>query len=101
MKILIEKEEWQLLGQLAIEVSEGKFGKGLSLHSTILWEFYRDNSEAFMWPQRRRRKMRFSTVLALQKCLLAQSQRGDALWDTTLLNLTDKVTTAILEFIKS
>lgn len=96
MKITIDKEEWQLLGQLALEAGNGEFKKGIALAAVILWEFYLDNAQAFQQPQRRKRNLRMSTVMGIHFYLHAEQSREDALWDITLQNLRNKLYKALV-----
>lgn len=91
MKITIEKQEWQLLGQLALEVSKGVFPKGLALQATILWEFYQNNAHAFLTIEKRKRKLPLSTILGLYQFLMKQEWSYDAYWDLVLLQLREKL----------
>jgi len=95
MKITIEKEEWQLLGQLALEVSECRYPQGSSLSAVLLWEFRREHAAAFEVPQRRKRKLRLSTALGIYSFLKRQESRNDPFWDVILIQLTEKVFKAI------
>ncbi|MBV6442733.1 MAG: hypothetical protein EPGJADBJ_04456 [Saprospiraceae bacterium] len=96
MKIVIEKEEWQLLGQLALQVRNGIFPKGYSLHACILWEFYQGHASAFVQPQRRKRKLHTSTVFAIYQILKVQPWSYDAYWDLVLDQLREKLYKYIL-----
>lgn len=96
MKITIEKAEWQLLGQLSEFVMSGKHHKGLVLQAMILLEFRVDNSEAFILPQRRKRKLKKSTVLALYQYLSKEHWAYDAYWDMVLSNLREKLYKALV-----
>lgn len=95
MKITIEKEEWQLLGQLAIETTDGEF-KTHVLPALLLWEFYLENIQHFTQPQTRKRKIKNSTAIGIFLYLNAENPRHDPLWDTTLQNLRDKLYQKIL-----
>lgn len=99
MKITLEKEEWQLLGQLALEVGKGRFRKGLSLYAVILWEFFAENAQAFQQPQRRKRNLRTSTVIGIYQYLKAENLRDEAFWDITLQDLRNKLYKALVPTI--
>lgn len=91
MKVVIERQEWQLLGQLAIQVGEGVFPKGYVLQACILWEFYKGHASAFVQPQRRKRKLHTSTVYGIYQILLKQEWSYDAYWDLVLQELREKL----------
>ena len=95
MKITLEKQEWQLLGQLAIETTEGQF-KSRVLPAIILWEFYLENIQHFTQPQNRKRKIRNSTAIGIYQYLNAEQPRNEPYWDTTLYSLKDKLYQKIL-----
>lgn len=95
MKIQLETHDWQLLGQIALEISQGKFAKGLALHSLIIWEFYIENIQTFTQPQTRKRKIRNSTIIAIYQYLQQEHPR-EPLWDIHLQSLKDKLYQKIL-----
>lgn len=95
MKITLEKQEWQLLGQLAIETTDGQF-KSQVLPALLLWEFYLENIQHFTQPQTRKRKIRNSTAIGIYQYLIAEPPRQEPLWDITLQNLRDKLYQKIL-----
>lgn len=90
MKITFEKQEWQLLGQLAIETTQGEFRCSV-LPAILLWEFYLENIQYFTQPQTRKRKIRNSTAIGIYQYLQAEHIRNDAYWDATLYALKDKI----------
>lgn len=95
MKITLEKQHWQLLGQLAIETAQGQFKTGV-LPALILWEFYIENIQHFTQPQTRKRKIQNSTAVGIYKYLAAEQPRNDHYWNITLLDLKEKLYQKIL-----
>lgn len=91
MKLIIEKEEWQLLGQLVLEIRLHKYPTQLMLQAMMIHEFAADNAQAFEIPERRARKLRFSMVFALHTFLQLQPLRNDTFWDIILIQFRDKV----------
>lgn len=91
MKITLETHEWQLLGQLALEISDGQFNKSTMLSAVLLWEFYLENIQQFTQPQNRKKKLKTSTAIGIYLYLAAEKSRDDALWDITLQNLRNKI----------
>lgn len=89
MKVTIEKQDWQLLGQIATEyLAEHKVD---GLDQIVFLEFYAENLEAFTFPQRRKRKLKSSQYYAIFSILISkQDFRDDAIWDTTLIQLREK-----------
>jgi hypothetical protein len=89
MKVIIEKQDWQLLGQIATEYIHGEGTEELA--SIVFMEFYAENLEAFTYPQRRKRKLKPSQFRAICS-ILTQDQkfRNDPIWDVTLIELREK-----------
>ena len=96
MKLTLETHEWQLLGQLALEISDGQFGKTTMLPAILLWEFYLENLAQFTQPQTRKKKIKLSTAIGIFIYLKAEKSRNETLWDITLQNLRDKLYQKIL-----
>jgi len=90
MKITIETEEWQLLGQVAKETLLGNDYRIDELAYVILIEFYAENLEAFTFPQSRKRKLKISQWRALCTIFMTERFRGDPLWDVTLIGMREK-----------
>lgn len=91
MKLTIEKEEWQLLGQLVVEIRQHKYPALLILQAMMIHEFAAENAQAFELPERRARKLKYSMVFALHTYLQWQPLRNDTFWDIILLQFREKV----------
>lgn len=90
MKITLETEEWQMLGQIAKETLLANDYRIEQLAYIILIEFYAENLEAFTFPQSRKRKFKISQLRALCSVFLDQGFRGDPLWDVLLIGMREK-----------
>lgn len=95
MKIKFEKEEIQLLGQLALEIAKFKYRPELLLEAMLIFEFRVENAGVFEFPAQCRRKLKMSTLVAMRRFLHHENFRGDAIWDSTLISLRDKLQKAL------
>lgn len=91
MKIIIEKEEWQLLGQLVAEIRSNQFEPKLLLQAVMIHEFATENASAFEMPERRSRKLKLSMVVAINTYLMCQPTRDDPYWDLVLFEFRGKI----------
>lgn len=92
MKFIFEKEDFQLLGQLALElIRSGPANPGDELCSYVFIEFYQENIDAFTFPQRRSRKLKLSQHCAILSILKKSNLRSDPLWDAVLIELREKL----------
>ena len=90
MKLTLETQEWQLLGQLALESARGDV-KADVLPAFLLLEFYLENLPAFTQPRDRKKKLKNSTAIGIFFYLQKEEPRKDPLWDITLQALRDKL----------
>lgn len=93
MKFQFKKQDWQLLGQIALEASRAVYYEDEQLQglcASIVWEFYTDNPEAFGRPRTRTRKMRPSVAFGILYHIRAEKLRNDPLWDTNLLDFRNR-----------
>lgn len=92
MKVRIDIEEWQFIGQLMIDILNNQFPQQLILECATLAEWHRAETGKFTYPKTRQQQFKLPVFISLVRVLNAVPERWeDPYWQTIKINLVDKL----------
>ena len=97
VKTTITLEEWQLLGQVMIDITENTTPSELILESAVLYEWYRDETGKFQFPKTRKQQWkRISIIISLVRVLRWMPDNWqDTYWQIIKKGLLEKLNQAV------
>lgn len=92
MKLRIQDNEWQFLGQLMLDIANGLYPVQYNLECAVLYEWYQSEVDKFAFPKTRVHRFKMSQFMALRRVLLAMpDQYDDAYWQIIKNELASKL----------